>query len=326
MNATENDMKYMRRALQIARCGQGSVSPNPMVGAVIVSNGAIIGEGYHRRWGEGHAEVNAVNSVADRALLRGSTIYVTLEPCSHYGKTPPCAKLLIECGFNKVVIGSLDPFEKVAGRGVKMLRKAGIEVETGVLEDECKALNHKFMTAHCRHLPLVTIKWAQSRDGWMDCVRDHDEPAQRLSNPLTSLMTARLRSLNDAILTSGATVRADNPRLTVRGWAGRDPLPVVMTRHPLPNGCHVANNPSTLVYDTDIEDVLHDLYRRGVTSVLVEAGPTLLQEFIHRRLWDMARVEVAHMTLGDRGSVAAPTIAATPTGSERVDGNMLYYY
>ncbi len=316
----------MCRALELARCGEGNVSPNPMVGAVIVSDALVIGEGYHRRWGEAHAEVNAVNSVVDRSLLVGATIYVTLEPCSHYGKTPPCAKLLIERGFGRVVVGSLDPFEKVSGRGVRMLRDAGIKVDVGVLEGECRALNYKFMTAHSRRRPVVTIKWAQSRDGWMDRRRKVGEPAQRFSNCMTSLMTARLRAENDAIITTGATVRSDNPRLTVRGWSGCDPRPVVISSRALPEDTHLKDNPLTLVYDADIEEVLDDLYRQGVISVLVEAGPRLLGLIIERGLWDFARVEVADYDMGAMGAVKAPVIDALPVRVESVGGNFLYYF
>lgn len=320
------DIDYMRRALMLAGCGRGYVSPNPMVGAVIVRDGIIIGEGYHRKWGEAHAEVNAVNSVSDSTLLKDATIYVTLEPCSHYGKTPPCANLLIECGFKRVVVGTLDPFDKVSGRGVKMLREAGIEVTVGVLEKECRRLNHTFMTAHQRRSPVVTIKWAQSSDGWMDRCRTADQPAQRFSNAMTQLLTAKLRSENDVILTTGATVRSDNPRLTVRGWAGRNPRPVVLTTHPLPADSHVAENERTWIYDGDLENVLCDLYQRGIISVLVEAGPTLLEEFIERNLWDFARVEVADMELGDRGVRHVPVLALTPHDVCRLGSSRLYYY
>ncbi|MDE6322239.1 MAG: bifunctional diaminohydroxyphosphoribosylaminopyrimidine deaminase/5-amino-6-(5-phosphoribosylamino)uracil reductase RibD [Muribaculaceae bacterium] len=320
------DNEYMRRALELAGYGRGFVSPNPMVGAVIVRNGEIIGEGYHRRWGEAHAEVNAVNSVKDKNLLKDATIYVTLEPCSHYGKTPPCAKLLIECGFKRVVIGTLDPFEKVSGRGVKMLREAGIEVEVGVLDEECRQLNYIFMTAHLRSRPVVTIKWAQSRDGWMDRKRTPEEPAQRFSNALTSQLTAKLRAENDVIMTTGATVRCDNPRLTVRGWDGRNPRPVILTSKPIEVGSHIADNESVWVYDDDVESVLCDLYSRGVTSVLVESGPTLLREIIERKLWDFARVEVADFDLGDSGEKAAPVIPYMPDSEFRIGSSRLYFY
>ena len=164
----ENDKIFMRRAIELARHGLGNVSPNPMVGAVIVNKGKIIGEGYHRRWGEAHAEVNAINSVSDKAQLTNSTIYITLEPCSHFGKTPPCAKLLIDSGIRKVAIGCLDPYKEVSGRGVAMLRNAGVEVITGILEDECLQLNKAFITAHTLQRPYITLKWAQSTDGFID--------------------------------------------------------------------------------------------------------------------------------------------------------------
>lgn len=320
------DEMYMARALQLAECGCGNVSPNPMVGAVIVADGRVVGEGFHRQWGEAHAEVNAVRSVADSSLLKGATIYVTLEPCSHYGKTPPCAKLLIERGFARAVVGMLDPFEKVSGRGVAMLREAGIDVTVGVLARRCEMLNDVFVTAHRRRMPVVTIKWAQSRDGYMDCSRElHDWP-QRFSTGLTTLLTAKLRSANDVVLTTGATVRADNPRLTVRGWCGRNPRPAVMTRIGLAPGSHLADNGQAMVYDTDMEDALRDIYGRGYTSVLVEGGPTLLTRMIEDGMWDYARVEVADFDLGNAGIKSAPSIAGQPCQVERVGANTLYYY
>lgn len=323
--------KYMRRALTLAAHGRGYSSPNPMVGAVIVHCDRIIGEGYHRRCGEAHAEVNAVNSVApaDRPLLKEATIYVTLEPCSHYGKTPPCAKLIIDTGIPKVVVGSVDPFEKVAGRGVKMLRDAGREVATGVLDKECRTLNRRFFTAHTKRRPFVTLKWAQSRDGFLDRQRTPDHPAAyRFSTPLTSLMTARLRSLNDAILTTAATVNADNPSLTVRGWDGRTPTPIILDRHnSVKPDALLLRNPATIrLHETTIEEALATLYARGITSVIVEGGPRILQRFIDERLWDTARVEVAPVTLGAAGSHPAPTLPWGPNSSERFGQNIFYHY
>ena len=187
--------KYMRRALELARHGLGNTSPNPMVGAVIVDNsGRIIGEGYHRRCGEGHAEVNAIASVADadRGALRDATMYVTLEPCSHYGKTPPCAKLIIDTGIPRVVVGAGDPFKEVAGRGIRMMREAGIEVAEGIMAAESRALNRRFMTAHEQQRPFVTLKWARSADGFMDSDRADGQPA-KFSTPLTAMLVHRLR-------------------------------------------------------------------------------------------------------------------------------------
>lgn len=262
----EVDERYMRRALCLAGNGLLDASPNPMVGAVLVDpSGKIIGEGWHRRCGEGHAEVNAVASVADTSLLRNATMYVTLEPCSHYGKTPPCASLIIEKGIPRVVIGCLDPFEKVAGRGVRMLKDAGVEVVTGCLEKECLELNEKFVTSHRRKRPFVTLKWAESADGYID---------GKISTPLTSMLTHRLRATHDAILVGSGTVLADNPRLDTRLYAGHSPLRVILDRR---GRVMDAVDGTTIIYRefSSLNDVLEDLYKRGITSVLVEGGAEL---------------------------------------------------
>ena len=227
------DEKYMRRAIQLAKSSMEDTHPNPNVGAVIVADGRIIGEGYHRRCGQPHAEVNAVNSVsaADRHLLREATIYVTLEPCSHYGKTPPCSKLIIDSGIPRVVIACGDPFEKVRGRGVAMLRAAGVEVVEGVLEEEAWALNPRFFTAHTLGRPYITLKWAQSADGYMDARRDTpDATPFQFSTPLDATMVHRQRALHDAILTTASTLLADNPRLDVRNWDGPAPAIAIIDR------------------------------------------------------------------------------------------------
>ncbi|MCM1336671.1 MAG: bifunctional diaminohydroxyphosphoribosylaminopyrimidine deaminase/5-amino-6-(5-phosphoribosylamino)uracil reductase RibD [Candidatus Amulumruptor caecigallinarius] len=303
------DEQYMRRAMELARHGELDASPNPMVGCVIVSsNGRVIGEGFHRKCGEGHAEVNAVASVANPSELRGATAYVTLEPCSHYGKTPPCAKLLIDNGLGRVVIGSGDPNEKVNGRGVRMLREAGIEVTEGVLADECRALNPKFMLAFTAGRPYVTLKWAQSTDGYMDIKRETAAPAYRFSTPTGRALVHRLRATHDAIMVGSGTDRADRPGLTTRHWAGESPRRIV------------AHN------ITDLEAYLRQLRAEGVTSLLVEGGPTLLQSFISSGLWDTARVEVAPVTLGERGAAPAPILPCTPAEAADIDGNMIYTY
>ncbi len=315
----------MRRALDLAALGCGFVSPNPMVGAVIVCDGRIIGEGYHRRFGYGHAEVNAVASVADRAVLRRSTMYVTLEPCAHYGKTPPCAQLIIDTGIPRVVIGCADPFAKVSGRGIAMLRQSGVEVTVGVLEKECRALNRVFMTAHTLHRPYVMLKWAMSSDGFTDRRRRPEEPAERFSTELTSLLVHRLRARYDAIMVGSGTVMADDPRLDVRHWSGRSPAVVVLDRM----GCvspkaRVFSPGRRVVYftavprsdipaeveqvecapDTGVDNVLNDLYDKGLTSVMVEGGATLLRSVVNAGLWDEARVEVAPCVLGSCGTGA----------------------
>ena len=321
--------KYMRRALELARHGLGNTSPNPMVGAVIVDNsGRIIGEGYHRRCGEGHAEVNAIASVADadRGALRDATMYVTLEPCSHYGKTPPCAKLIIDTGIPRVVVGAGDPFKEVAGRGIRMMREAGIEVAEGIMAAESRALNRRFMTAHEQQRPFVTLKWARSADGFMDSDRVDGLPA-KFSTPLTAMLVHRLRSLHDAILVGSGTALADNPRLDCRLWPGRSPRPVVIDRRGrLDEASLWMSNPIILTDSDDLESNLKTLYSKGITSVLVEGGAELLQSFINSGLWDAARIETAPFTLGSHGRVAAPQIARHPDRTETIGGNKIEYY
>lgn len=330
---------YMRRAIALAGNGKGFASPNPMVGAVIVApGGRIIGEGWHRRCGEGHAEVNAVASVkeSDRHLLAESTMFVTLEPCSHYGKTPPCAELIVRTGIPHVVVATVDPFEKVAGRGIAMLRNAGVNVETGVLERESRELNRRFFTAHTCRRPFITLKWAQSADGFMDWKRDCSySGACRFSNALTSLSTMRLRALHDAVLTTSATVSADNSLLTVRGWDGRNPSVVLLDRSrriPADAPLFSVAGREVMVFDNvDFKDGLPALFdrlyaERGITSLLVEAGPTLLHRLLDIGLWDSARVETALFSLGDKGSAKAPATPVNMSSCEKWDGNMVQWY
>lgn len=332
---------FMRRALQLAASGRGEVSPNPMVGAVIVdSHGKIIGEGYHRRYGGPHAEVNAINSVSDESLLRDSTIYVTLEPCSHYGKTPPCAKLLIDKGLPRVVVGALDPFPKVSGRGVAMLREAGIEVVTGVLDEECRAINRRFMTAHKNRRPYVQLKWAESADGYLDAARTAGSDAPRaISNRLSMLFMHRERAAVDAILVGAGTVAMDNPSLTVRGWnCRRQPLRVVLdARLSIPAQSKLlADGQPTVVYNsrgsktagaveyvqldtTDIGTLLADLYGRGITSLMVEGGACVLNQFIASGMWDEARIERGSCIFG--GGVEAPAVKGIVTNEAQYGSN-----
>ncbi len=320
---------YMRRALELARHGMGNTSPNPMVGAVIVSaDGRIIGEGYHRRCGEGHAEVNAIASVKDKSALVDSTIFVTLEPCSHYGKTPPCAKLIIDSHIPRVVVGAGDPFKEVAGRGIAMLREAGVEVIEGVLADECRALNRKFMTAHTLGRPFITLKWAQSADGFMDSDRPDGQPA-RFSTPLTQALVHRLRSLHDGILIGSGTAIADAPRLDCRLWPGRNPQPVILDRRGRIDASTlcVAVEPIVLSDYTSLAEAMGQLYSQGITSVLVEGGAAVLSALINDGLWDTARVEISPMILGEHGRTPAPTLPASLlTSTETIDGNEIRIY
>ena len=335
------DEKYMRRALQLARLGMGRTSPNPMVGAVIVGpDGTIIGEGWHRRCGEAHAEVNAVASVDDVNLLKDSTIYVTLEPCSHYGKTPPCANLLIECGIPRVVVGCLDPFVKVAGRGVALLRDAGVEVVVGMLEQECRDLNRRFMTAHTTGRPWVQLKWAQTADRFIALPPEAGENPLRMSTPVTMCLMHSERSLCDAIVVGANTARIDNPSLTTRYWPGRSPLRVVLSHNlsiphdlklftdGLPaivyNGVKNAVDGCVEYFKMDTASPqlwLEDLYRRGVTSVMVEGGTRVLQQMIDAGLWDEARIETSPRRVGQ--GVAAPVIEGNVISCHHIDGNTI---
>lgn len=328
-----DDIFYMRRALELARYGEQHASPNPMVGAVVVApDGRIIGEGWHRRCGAPHAEVNAIRSVAqaDRPLIQQSTVYVTLEPCSHYGKTPPCALLLVSERVRRVVVATLDPFPKVAGRGIEMLKEAGIEVTVGVLGQEAVELNRRFMTAHRLQRPYITLKWAQSADGFMDSLTRHP---MTFSTRLTQTLVHRLRSLHDGIITSARTANADNPRLDVRLWPWGDcPRPVILYWNTLPADDLILlkdTDRDTIAIDCrnrDLTDVMHELYAsHKLTSVLVEAGPELLGSFIKAGLWDEIRIEVSPLRLGEDGTHHAPEIPGTPDHIEKADKHHIYY-
>ena len=285
----------MHRCLELARCGRLHAAPNPMVGAVLVHDGRIIGEGYHIQCGQAHAEVNALRSVrpADRALLADSTLYVSLEPCAHYGRTPPCASLIIKSGIPRVVVGCIDSFSKVQGRGIAMLREAGVDVTVGVLEEECKALNRRFFTAQTLHRPYITLKWARSADGFIDRWRETDteEPAQ-LSTPCSQMRVHRLRALHQAILVGHGTLLKDHPALTVRHWIGQDPLRIVLGR------VAEGDMPAGFQAYAAIPTMLGELFRQGVQSLLVEGGQQTLQSFIDQGLWEEAYVELSTTELG----------------------------
>ena len=313
----------MRRCLQLARCGEAGAPPNPMVGAVIVCDGRIIGEGYHRRCGGPHAEVNAINSVKEKDLLSRSTIYVSLEPCAHYGKTPPCADLIIETGIRRVVIGCTDPFAKVNGLGIKKLREAGCKVQVGVLEQECRELNRRFFTFHEKHRPWIILKWAQSNDGFIG----KDERVI-LSNALTQTLVHRLRARSGAILVGTNTALQDNPTLTTRLWPGPNPLRLTIDRNGiLPPTLHLKDNSTpTVIYSHEsIEEILADLYARGIQSLLVEGGAKLLQSFIDKGLWDEARIETAPLCLGQ--GTKAPTLKdEQPESKQNIGGHIIQHY
>ena len=315
-----NDIKYMQRCIQLARCGEAGAAPNPMVGAVVVCDGRIIGEGYHRRCGGPHAEVNAISSVKEKHLLSRSTIYVSLEPCAHYGKTPPCADLIVRSGIPRVVIGCTDPFAKVNGLGIKKLKEAGCEVIIGVLEDECRELNRRFFTFHQKHRPWITLKWAQSKDYYISGAQP-----LLLSNTLTQTLVHRLRARRAAILVGTRTALIDNPTLTTRCWPGPNPLRLTIDRHSiLPSSLHLMDRSTpTIVYTHEsIEEILTDLYNRGIQSLLVEGGARLLQSFIDAGLWDEARIETAPVSLHE--GVKAPILPdGSPASSRTYCGHLI---
>jgi len=299
----------MFRALQLAEIGRGQVSPNPMVGCVIVHNDQIIGEGWHQKYGSWHAEVNAVNSVQDQSKLSESTAYVTLEPCSHFGKTPPCADLLVQHQVKKVVICNDDPFPLVAGKGIAKLRAAGIEVEQGLLAEKGRALNARFFAYVEKQRPYIILKWAETADGFI--AGAHYE-AVKISNALSHKLAHKWRSEEDAIMVGTNTARYDNPKLNAREWQGaKNPIRIVVDRQlQLSQSLRLFDNTqdtliiNELVDKTEdrntyikiafsesfIENVLQELYQRKIQSVYVEGGTALLQSFIQANLFDEIRV------------------------------------
>lgn len=297
------DEKYMKRCLQLARGGRQNAKPNPMVGAVIVARDRIIGEGYHVRCGEGHAEVNAFASVKpqDEHLLPEATIYVSLEPCSHYGKTPPCADLIIKKGVKRAVVGCVDPFAKVHGNGIRKLKDAGIDVEVGVLEEECKRLNECFFTFNTLKRPYILLKWCQTANGYLD---DGYKPL-RMSTPYTQMLVHKLRSEYDAILVGRVTAERDKPQLNVRLWHGKDPMRLVIDKeHPCFDGLDFSNS-------NDVPAQIAEwLYNQGVQSLMVEGGAKTLQGFIGAGLWDEIRVETVPVVVS--GGTKAPHLDDEP--------------
>lgn len=337
---------YMRRCIELAQHGLCHTAPNPMVGAVIVCNGQIIGEGYHAHCGEGHAEVNAIRSVKDHSLLKHSTIYVSLEPCSHYGKTPPCANLIIEKGIPRIVIGCQDPFSKVAGRGIQKLRDAGREVIVGVLEEECKHLIRRFTVFNLLHRPYIILKWAESADSFIDKERTGGTPVV-LSSPLTAMLVHKKRAETDAIMVGRRTALLDNPRLNVRDWYGKHPTRIVLDRTlSLPHTLHLfdksvptivftektglSNEESVTYINIDFsKDVLpqitHILYTLHIQTLLVEGGRVLLQSLIDAQLWDEIYVEKSPTLL--HSGVKAPFICHSQQfESETHFGHRILHY
>jgi len=301
------DEVFMHRALELAELGCGNVSPNPLVGGVVVHEGKIIGEGWHKKYGEAHAEVNAINSVENKSLLKESTLYVNLEPCSHFGKTPPCADLLISHQVKKVVVANLDSNPLVAGNGVKKLRAAGIEVITGILDKKGHELNKRFFTYMEKQRPYIVLKWAETADGFI-ARENHD--SKWISNECSRQLTHKWRAEEDAILVGAKTATHDNPQLNVRDWSGRNPVRIVIDRFlKLSDKLHLFDKkqktilynlikheelPNLSIIRLDEEDFLanlvKDLYKQRIQSVLIEGGAMTLNLFIESGLWDEARI------------------------------------
>ncbi len=338
---------FMFRAIELARLGMGLVSPNPMVGCVIVRNGVIIGEGYHCEFGGAHAEVNAINRVKDKSQLADSTIYVTLEPCAHHGKTPPCADLILKYKIPNVVIGTVDPFLEVAGRGIERLRQGGCQVIEGVLEDKCLELNRRFFTFHQKKRPFVLLKWAQTADGFIDIDRSQENFGQPtwITNDLSRIAVHKMRTDESAILVGTNTARKDNPSLTVREWSGRSPLRLVIDRlgnldkslalfdRSVPTVVYTALDVASSTnlefkkvdFDgTELQQILADLHRRGILSLIVEGGQKLIHSFVEGRLWDEARVFVGKNVFHE--GVRAPKFDGELIKSEELDDSWMFLF
>jgi diaminohydroxyphosphoribosylaminopyrimidine deaminase/5-amino-6-(5-phosphoribosylamino)uracil reductase len=343
----QNYKKYIRRCIDIALNGKGKTQTNPIVGSVIVYNDEVIGEGYHKEYGGAHAEVNAINSVKDKSLLRLSTLYVSLEPCSHMGKTPPCSDLIVEKGIPKVVIGSIDPNSLVAGKGIEKLKKANIEVVVDVLTDECMDINRRFFTFHSKKRPFIILKWAESADGFIDIEREADTPIgpNWISNPISRLLVHKWRSEENAIMVGTNTASLDNPTLTTRLWPGNSPVRIVLDRTGrLSTELNVfSQEVLTIIFTSKdvksefnreyvkidfkinpIGQIVKHLWEREIQSVIIEGGRTLLQSFIDLGLWDEARVFVGRTNFIN--GVVAPQISNIPLEEYSILNDRLLLY
>lgn len=356
MDTLSTHKMYMARCFELALNGQGNVAPNPMVGALIVHNNLIIGEGYHVKYGDSHAEINAINSVKDKSLLKQSTLYLSLEPCSHFGKTPPCVDTIIAMGIPRVVVATIDVNPKVMGRGVEYLRKAGVEVVVGVMENEARDLNRRFFTFQTKKRPYIILKWAQTIDGFIDSVRGPLDPLAPvwITNELSRSLVHRWRSEEQAILIGTKTVEKDNPKLNVRDWTGRTPTRVIIDRKlRLPIEAHVfdgciptllfiGNNATASVRKAQFAAIsnleiisidfargmefqlLKELYDRNINSVMIEGGAIIINSFVQKNLWDEARVFVGNKFFYD--GVKAPVFARDLYSYDELGDSKLFTY
>lgn len=343
-----NDEYYMRRCFELAKNGISYVSPNPLVGAVVVHENEIIGEGFHTSHGSAHAEVNAINSVKNKNLLIHSKLYVSLEPCSHYGLTPPCTELIIKNKIPKVIIACLDPNEKVSGKGVKALKSSNIEVITGILEEEAIFLNRRFITFHTKKRPYIILKWAQSKNYFIDIKRNDfsKEKALKITNDYADIIVHKWRTEEDAILVGSNTVISDNPRLTARHWHGINPIRICFDRFcKLDKSFNIFNSESTSLIFNSIKDeninnikyikidysdnilqqVLDKTYSLGIQSIIVEGGTETINRFISLNLWDEARVFSAKDLIVEDG-IAAPSLNMQAATVRTYNNNELNIY
>jgi diaminohydroxyphosphoribosylaminopyrimidine deaminase / 5-amino-6-(5-phosphoribosylamino)uracil reductase len=338
---SEMDQRYMRRALELAELGRGNVSPNPMVGCVIVRNEKIIGEGYHQLYGGPHAEVYAIQSVENLEILQDATAYVTLEPCAHWGKTPPCANLLVEKKVKKVVIAALDSNPLVGGKGSQLLKNAGIEVEIGVLEKEAKWQNRRFFTQIEKQRPYVILKWAQSSDGF---VAREDFSSKWISGIQSRQLVHKWRAEEDAILVGKNTAQYDNPSLNVRDWVGKNPVRILLDSNlelseslnlfdrSIPTICFNSKKSETkenlyfvnLGDDFSLADILKELNTRKIQSLIVEGGSKVLSGFIEKGLWDEARVFTGKAKF--ETGISAPKLNQNPTENLTIGEDILTIY
>ena len=341
--------KFIKRCIQLAKNGLGTTYPNPMVGSLVVYNGKIIGEGWHYKSGQAHAEVNAIGNVKDKSLLKKSTIYVSLEPCSHYGKTPPCADLIIKSGIKKVVIGTVDPFAKVAGNGIKKLIEAKCEVIVGVLEEECKLLNKRFFTFHTKKRPYIFLKWAQSADGFLspETLPDQKREPVWISNEFSKQIVHQQRATEQAILVGTNTVVQDNPSLSTRLIKGSDCLRVVIDlnlRIPKHSKIFDGSQPTVVITKNEnppensenlsykvipgknlAPEVCDTLYKLNIQSLIIEGGSQTLQTFIDANLWDEANVFTGNDTHFLNGT-KAPDLKCIPNQKQHIKNNTLTTY
>ena len=326
--------KYIKRCIEIAKNGLGSTRPNPMVGSVIVHNDIIIGEGFTSAYGGNHAEVNAINSVVDKHLLKDSTLYVTLEPCSHFGKTPPCSDLIIKHQIPNVVIGCIDNHIKVAGKGVEKLKNAGCEVIVGILEAECKQHHKRFFTFHNKKRPYIILKWAETQDGFIAPETKKEQKPVWISNAFSRQLTHKWRAEEQSILVGTNTVLQDNPSLTVRDWTGQNPIRIVIDKDlKLSKNLTVFNDEAQtiVISKNDIDfskqvakQICNNLFQKDINSVIIEGGKHILQTFIDENLWDEARIFTGNITFNT--GVIAPKITGLLISEERIMNDILKIY